>query len=269
MELLSLIVAMILTGAVAGVLAGLLGIGGGIVIVPALEAALAIVGVDASVRMHIAVATSLATIIPTSISSASAHYRRGAIDTDVVRYWSPFILLGAVVGIVIAANVTGQVLAAIFAVVALSVAINMMRPSQEKTIWSEVPHGATGLAIPTGIGTISTLMGIGGGSMSVPAMTLMSKPIHVAVGTSALLGLVIAVPATAGYVIAGWNNELLPEWSLGYVSLVGFAAITPATVLFAPLGAKLAHALSRRWLSLLFGFFLFVVAIRMGLRALA
>jgi len=153
--------------------------------------------------------------------------------------------------------------------VALSVAINMMRPSQEKTIWSEVPHGATGLAIPTGIGTISTLMGIGGGSMSVPAMTLMSKPIHVAVGTSALLGLVIAVPATAGYVIAGWNNELLPEWSLGYVSLVGFAAITPATVLFAPLGAKLAHALSRRWLSLLFGLFLFIVAIRMGLRALA
>ena len=168
MELLNLIIAMILTGAVAGVLAGLLGIGGGIVIVPALEAALAIVGVDASVRMHIAVATSLATIIPTSISSASAHYRRSAIDTDVVRYWSPFILLGAIVGIVIAANVTGQVLAAIFAVVALSVAINMMRPSQEKTIWSELPHGATGLAIPTGIGTISTLMGIGGGSMSVP-----------------------------------------------------------------------------------------------------
>jgi uncharacterized membrane protein YfcA len=269
MELLSLIVAMILTGAVAGVLAGLLGVGGGIVIVPALEAALAIVGVDASVRMHIAVATSLATIIPTSISSAAAHYRRSAIDTDIVRYWSPYIFLGAVVGIVIAANVTGQVLAAIFAIVALSVAINMMRPSQEKTIWDDVPRGIGGPIIPTGIGSISTLMGIGGGSMSVPAMILMSKPIHVAVGTSALLGLVIAVPATAGYVIAGWNNELLPEWSLGYVSVVGFAAITPATVLFAPLGAKLAHALSRRWLSLLFGLFLFIVAIRMGLRALA
>lgn len=105
--------------------------------------------------------------------------------------------------------------------------------------------------------------------MSVPAMTLMSKPIHVAVGTSALLGLVIAVPATVGYVIAGWDNQLLPEWNVGYVSLIGFVAITPTTVLFAPLGAKLAHALSHRWLSLLFGSFLFIVAIRMGIRALA
>ena len=269
MELLSLIVAMILTGAVAGVLAGLLGVGGGIVIVPALEAALAVVGVDPSVRMHIAVATSLATIIPTSISSAVAHNRKSAIDSGVVRYWSPFIFLGAIAGIVIAANVTGQVLATVFAVVALSVAINMMRPSQEKVIWRDVPRGISGSLIPTGIGSISTLMGIGGGSMSVPAMTLMSKPIHVAVGTSALLGLVIAVPATVGYVIAGWDNQLLPEWNLGYVSLIGFVAITPATVLFAPLGAKLAHALSRRWLSLLFGIFLFIVAIRMGIRALA
>lgn len=268
MELLSLVVAMILTGAVAGVLAGLLGVGGGIVIVPALEAALAFVGVDASVRMHIAVATSLATIIPTSISSAAAHYRRSAIDSAVVRYWAPFILLGAVAGIVIAANVTGQVLAAVFAIVALSVAVNMMRPSQDKTIWKNVPHGLSGATIPTAIGSISTLMGIGGGSMSVPALTLMSKPIHVAVGTSSLLGLVIAVPAAVGYVIAGWGNELLPDWNLGYVSLIGFAAITPATVLFAPLGAKLAHALSRRWLSLLFGIFLFIVAIRMGLKAL-
>lgn len=269
MELFDLTIAMILTGAVAGVLAGLLGVGGGIVIVPALEAALAVVGVDAAVRMHIAVATSLATIIPTSISSAVAHNRRSAIDIAVVRYWSPFIFVGAIVGIFIAANVTGQVLAAVFAVIALSVAINMMRPSQGKTIWSDVPHGISGALIPTSIGSISTLMGIGGGSMSVPAMTLMSKPIHVAVGTSSLLGLVIAVPATVGYVIAGWDNHLLPEWSLGYVSMIGVVAITPATVLFAPLGARLAHALSRRWLSLFFGIFLFVVAIRMGIRALA
>ena len=269
MELLSLILAMLLTGVVAGVLAGLLGVGGGIVIVPALEAALGILGVDVSVRMHIAVATSLATIIPTSISSAVAHYRRDAIDIAVVRYWSPFILIGAIAGTIIAARVGGNVLAGVFAIVALAVAINMMRPSQEKTIWNETPHGLIGPAIPAGIGTISTLMGIGGGSMSVPAMTLMSKPIHLAVGTSALLGLVIAVPATIGYVVAGQGNDLIPDWSLGYVSLIGFALITPATVLFAPVGAKLAHALSRRHLSRLFGIFLFIVAIRMGLRAFA
>jgi uncharacterized membrane protein YfcA len=187
----------------------------------------------------------------------------------VVHYWSPFIFIGAIAGTVIAARVGGHVLAGVFAIVALAVAINMMRPSQEKTIWNEVPHGFIGPAIPTGIGTISTLMGIGGGSMSVPAMTLMSKPIHRAVGTSALLGLVIAVPATVGYVVAGQGNDLIPDWSLGYVSLIGFAIITPATVLFAPVGAKFAHALSRRHLSRLFGIFLFIVAIRMGLKAFA
>ncbi len=267
MDLLSLVVAMALTGAAAGILAGLLGVGGGIVIVPAVEAALGLLGVDASVRMHIAVATSLATIIPTSISSAAAHYRKSSIDFSVVRFWAPFILIGAIAGTIIASLVTGQVLAGVFAVVALGVALNMMRPAQEKTIWERMPTGLTGALIPTGIGTISTLMGIGGGSMSVPAMTLMSKPIHQAVGTSSLLGLFIAAPATVGYVVAGWGNDLLPDWSLGYVSLIGFILITPATVAFAPLGAKLAHALSRRQLSFAFGAFLFVVSIRMGLKA--
>lgn len=269
MDLPSLIVAMLVTGAAAGVLAGLLGVGGGIVIVPALEAALGYLGVDLTVRMHIAVATSLATIIPTSISSAAAHYRKSSIDFQVVRYWWPFILAGAIAGTIIASQVSGRVLAGVFAVVALAAAVNMMRPSQAKVIWGEVPRGPGGALIPTGIGAISTLMGIGGGTMSVPAMTLMSKPVHLAVGTSALLGLVIALPATAGYVLAGWGNDLMPAWSLGYVSLVGFLLVTPATVLFAPVGARIAHALSRRWLSFLFGAFLFVVSVRMGLRAFA
>lgn len=269
MELPSLIMAMLLTGVAGGLLAGLLGVGGGIVIVPALEFALQAIDVDAEVRMHIAVGTSLATIIPTSLSSAAAHYRRASIEFDVIRFWSPWIFLGAIAGAIIAAQVSGRVLYAVFAVVAVLVAINMLRPAQEKTIWTEVPRGAVGASIPAGIGVVSTLMGIGGGSMSVPAMTLMSRPIHLAVGTSALLGLVIAVPAAVGYVIAGWGNELLPAWSLGFVSLIGFALIAPTTVLFAPLGARMAHALSRRWLSRLFGLFLFVVAIRMALKALA
>ena len=137
MDLPSLIATMLVTGAAAGILAGLLGVGGGIVIVPALEAALAYLGVDAAVRMHIAVATSLATIIPTSISSAAAHYRKESIDFGVVRFWSPFIFAGAIAGTVIASQVTGRVLAGVFAVVALAVALNMMRPSQGKVIWSD------------------------------------------------------------------------------------------------------------------------------------
>ena len=269
MDLLSLIVAMLATGAFGGVLAGLLGVGGGIVIVPALEAALGFLGVDASLRMHIAVATSLATIIPTSLSSARAHHRRASIDFDVVRFWSPLILAGAVLGIVIASQVSGRVLAAVFAAVALAVALNMMRRDPDRSVRNTVLRGAAGSAIPFGIGGISTLMGIGGGTMSVPALTLMGRPIHRAVGTSALLGLVIAVPAAIGYVAAGWGVPGLPAGNLGYVSLIGFAVITPATVLFAPAGARLAHALSRRWLSMLFGMFLFIVAIRMGIRAFA
>ena len=267
MEIASLVIAMLLTGAIGGVLAGLLGVGGGIVIVPVLEAALTFVGVDPSVRMHIAVATSLATIIPTSMSSARAHHRRDSIDFSVIRYWSPWIVIGAVAGIMIAANVGAGFLAAVFAVVALAVAIKMALPLDDINLASDIPRGILGPTIPVGIGTISTLMGIGGGTLSVTALTLSNKPIHLAVGTASLFGLVIALPATLGYVISGWDNALLPAASLGYVNLLGFAVIAPATVLFAPLGAKIAHALPRRQLSVLFGLFLFIVAVRMGLRA--
>lgn len=268
-DMASLITAMLLTGAVGGILAGLLGVGGGLVIVPMLEATLAYVGVDASVRMHIAVATSLATIIPTSISSALAHHRRQSIDFELIRYWSPYIVVGAIAGIIIAANVGGWVLAAIFAAVALSAAIKMILPLDDTAIAADVPRGLLGSGIPFGIGAVSTLMGIGGGTLSVPAMTLSGKPIHLAVGTSALFGLVIAVPSTIGYMATGWNSAELPYASLGYVNALGFALIAPATVLFAPLGARIAHALSHRLLSLLFGLFLCGIAIRMALRALA
>lgn len=267
MEIASLILAMLLTGAVGGVLAGLLGVGGGIVIVPVLEIALSLIGVDASVRMHIAVATSLATIIPTSISSARAHYQRDSIDFPVIRYWSPWIVIGAIAGILIAANVGAEFLAAVFAIVAFVVAIKMALPLDDTNVAEDIPRGIFGPVIPIMIGAISTLMGIGGGTLSVTALTLSGKHIHLAVGTAALFGLVIAVPATLGYVISGWGNPLLPPASLGYVNLLGFLVIASTTVLFAPLGARIAHALSRRHLSALFGLFLFIVAVRMGFRA--
>jgi len=269
MDIVSLVLAMLLSGAAGGVLAGLLGVGGGIVIVPVLELALGVVDVDPSVRMHIAVATSLATIIPTSISSARAHYRRDAIDFGVIRYWSPWIVVGAIAGIVIAANVGAEFLAAVFATVAFLVAVKMLLPLQDVSLGADVPRGIAGPVIPVTIGGISTLMGIGGGTLSVTAMTLSGKTIHLAVGTASLFGLVIAVPATLGYIVSGWGNELLPFASLGYVNLLGFAVIAPATVLFAPLGARIAHALNRRQLSAAFGVFLLLVAVRMAARAFA
>lgn len=259
---------MLLTGAASGIIAGLLGVGGGIVIVPVLEALLALLGVDAGVRMHVAVATSLAVIIPTSISSAYAHHRRQAIDAAVARRWAPFIFFGAIAGIVISAFVSGRFLAGVFAAVAFLLAINMIARFGDRKLADELPDSPILPMLPFGIGTVSTLMGIGGGSMTVPALTVFNMPIHVAVGTSALLGLVIAVPSAAGYAITGWGNSLLPFGSLGYVSLIGFALIAPASVLCAPLGARLAHAISRRHLSVLFGLFLLTAAIRMGFQAL-
>jgi uncharacterized membrane protein YfcA len=139
----------------------------------------------------------------------------------------------------------------------------MVLPLDNRTLTAEVPHSPATALVPTTIGTISTMMGIGGGSMTVPALTLMSEPIHKAVGTSALFGLVIAIPGALGFVYAGWGAEPLPAGSLGFVNLIGFAFIAPTTVLAAPLGAKLAHALSRRHLSLAFGSFLLLISIRM------
>lgn len=260
-------VAMLGTGLVAGVIAGLLGVGGGIVVVPVLEFVLGMLGVPVEVRMHIAVATSLAVIIPTSISSARAHHRRGAVDVDLARRWAFLILLGSVLGTVIASRVGGAVLSAVFGVVALLVALKMALPLEGRPMTKAVPVGPLTGTIPIAIGTISTMMGIGGGTLTVPALTLMNTPIHRAVGTSALFGLLISIPGTIGFVVAGWGNALLPAGNLGFVSLIGLLLIAPVTVVAAPLGVRLAHALSRRNLSRLFAIFLLIAAGRMLFRA--
>lgn len=259
----TLAAAMLATGVAGGLLAGLLGVGGGIVIVPILDLTLQILDVDAEVRLHVAIATSLATIVPTSVASFRAHQRRGALDSDLARYWGPGILVGAVAGTALAALVSGSVLAAVFGSVALLVAIKMLLPLDDYRLSSDVPRGVGGLPLPLGVGALSSMMGIGGGTLSVPLLTLFGRPIHLAVGTGAFFGLIISVPATLGYIAAGWSIPNLPPASLGYVNLVGFALIAPMTVLFAPLGARIAHALSKRQLSAAFGIFLALVALRM------
>jgi uncharacterized membrane protein YfcA len=267
-DYLFLALAMLVTGGVAGILAGLLGIGGGIVIVPVMEAALTWFGVDEAIRMHVAVATSLATIIPTSVASSRAHHRRKAVDLELIRRWALFVLLGALLGTVIASQVHSNVLSMIFAVVALIVAVKMMLPLEGRTIADDVPRGVLMPIIPTGIGAVSSMMGIGGGTLSVAILTLFNQPIHRAVGTAALFGLAISLPGTIGFVVSGLDDPRLPPGSLGYVNVIGFALISPMTFLAAPLGATIAHRLSRRHLSLLFGLFLVIVATRMFYRAL-
>ena len=260
--------AMLFTGAASGIIAGLLGVGGGIVIVPVMEISLALLGVEPSIRMHIAVATSLAVIVPTSISSAVAHNRRRSVDWGIVRRWSPLVFLGALAGIGVSTLVSGRVLAGVFAVAATALAVNMITHASERRLGDHLPTHPLARSMPFGIGTLSTLMGIGGGSMTVPALTMYGRPIHLAVGTSALLGLVIALPSATGYVVTGWDNPRLPEVSFGYVNVIGFALIAPTSVLFAPLGARLAHAISRRTLGTVFGLFLLLAALRMASQAL-
>ena len=263
-----LAVAMLATGCVAGVLAGLFGIGGGIVIVPVLEAVLGFLGVDPAIRMHVAVATSLATIIPTSISSARAHHRRGAVDVEVVKRWAVFVLVGALLGAWIAAQVHSRVLAGVFATLALLVALKLVFLPTSRNLTPSVPSAPWVFVIPTAIGCFSSMMGIGGGTFSVMTLTLFNEPIHRAVGTAALFGLVISLPGTVGFILTGLDDPRLPPASLGYVNLLGLAAIAPTTVLMAPLGARIAHGFSAKKLSIFFGLFLVIVSARLFYRAL-
>ena len=267
-EWLILGVAMLATGCVAGVLAGLFGIGGGIVIVPVLESTLGALGVDPAIRMHVAVATSLATIIPTSIASARAHHQRGAVDFAIVKRWAVWVLIGSMLGAYVASNLHSNVLAIVFATLALVVAIKMLLSPTTRNLTNEVPRGLWVPLIPTTIGGLSSMMGIGGGTFSVMTLTIFGEPIHKAVGTAALFGLVISLPGTIGFIVTGFADARVPPGSLGYVSLIGFALIAPATVLTAPLGAKISHGFSERRLGMLFGAFLLVAAVRLYYRAL-
>ena len=168
-------VAMLATGCVAGVMAGLFGIGGGIVIVPVLEFTLDFLGVDPAIRMHVAVATSLAVIIPTSISSARAHHQRQAVDMAIIKRWSIFVFVGSLTGTWIAAQVHSQVLAILFATLALLIALKMIVLPQSRNLWEDVPRGPMMPIIPTAIACLSSMMGIGGGTFSVMILTLSAR----------------------------------------------------------------------------------------------
>ena len=262
-----MLAALLAAGAAGGMLAGLLGVGGGIVIVPVLDFALVTAGVDPAVAMHVAVATSMATIVPTSISSSRSHARRGSIDLEVVKRWSLPIVIGALAGSLVASSVDARALAGVFGAVAGLAALKMVLPLDHAVLRPSIPRGLGGAAIPGSIGVISAMMGIGGGTLSVPAMTLCGEPVHKAVGTAALLGLWISVPATIGYLLAQPETAAMPPWTIGWVSLPGFAVIAPVSGLVAPVGARLAHSLDRRKLSAAFGVFLLIVAARMIYRA--
>ncbi len=267
--LLLMAVGLLVIGVAAGLIAGLLGVGGGIVIVPVLVPTLEALGYSSDVSMHVAVGTSLATIIVTSISSARAHHRKGAVDFDLLRLWGPALVAGSLLGGVLAKVLGGNELKLVFGVIAFFVAFNMGFPKK----WSLAPalpaSRLVNSAIAGVIGTISALMGIGGGSLSVPTLSAFSYPVHRAVGTAALFGTVIAVPGMLGFVWAGWGVENLPPFSFGYVNLLAAGMIVPTTMLTAPQGARLAHSLQPAALKRAFAVFLAITAARMLWKALA
>jgi uncharacterized protein len=256
------------SGLVAGFVAGMLGVGGGIVSVPVLEYSLRFAGVPDEYRMHVAVATSLAAIIPTAISSARTHHSKGAVDWELAKRWAVPMLAAAFAGSFLASRAPLAVLAGVFGSVALLIALKMLLPLDHWRAAAEVPRGALGGAIAMVIGGVSAMMGIGGGTLSVPTLNLCGYAIHRAVGTASIFGLVISVPGTLGYLLAE-PPVPLPWATVGFVSLVGLALIAPGSMLTASLGARVAHALSRRRLAQAFGVFLTIVGARMLYRALA
>ncbi|WP_395515423.1 sulfite exporter TauE/SafE family protein [Pseudorhizobium flavum] len=252
-----------LVGCVSGFLAGLLGVGGGIVVVPVLYHVLAAFDVDVALRAHIAVGTSLATIIPTSVQSIRAHKAKGAVDTELLKLWAPFVALGVFLGVVVAAYASGSMLTGVFGVVAAVVALYMLFTREGWHPVKGLPGRVGQAGMAAAIGTISTLMGIGGGTLTVPTLSIFSYPVRRAVGTASVIGLIIAVPGTVGYIFNGWGRAGLPAFSLGYVNLAGMIAIVVTSMWFAPLGARTAHSIEPRTLRILFGVFLTITSSKM------
>ncbi|MGE4527530.1 MAG: sulfite exporter TauE/SafE family protein [Rhodospirillaceae bacterium] len=262
--LLPFALALLATGAIAGTLAGVLGVGGGIVIVPVLYLLFPLLGIDPEVQMHLAVGTSLATIIPTSIMSARTHNKKGGLDWDLLKSLAPGIVIGVIAGSVFGGRARGSTLTLIFAVIALLVAAHMAFKREGWTLRDALPAGPR-FRIPLGcfIGGFSVMMGIGGGTLSVPILSSFAVPIRRAVGTASAIGLIIGLPGTVGYIVSGLGDPHLPPFSIGYANLLGFALIVPTTMLTAPIGARIAHAIDPVLLRKAFAFFLFVTSCRM------
>ncbi len=261
-EMALLAAALLAAGFVTGLLAGLLGIGGGGILVPALYETFRVIGVEEALCLHLAIGTSLAVIFPTSLRSFLAHRARGAVDLALVKSMALPVIAGVCLGALVARYADAGLLKLIWAVSATLISLKLFFGRESWRLGSEIP-GNPGRALYGGfVGLVSTLMSIGGGAFITAFMTLYGRSILQAVATSSAFGPLIAVPGTMGFIWAGWGASGLPPGSLGYVSLLGAAVIIPASVLAAPLGVRIAHGISRRKLELAFAGFLALVAAR-------
>jgi uncharacterized membrane protein YfcA len=276
-DLVWLVAALLAAGAVTGLLAGVFGVGGGAVAVPILYELFRLLGVPDEVRMPLCVGTSLAIIIPTSIRSFNAHRAKGAVDMAILRVWAGPVVLGVVLGSFVARFAPADLFKAVFVLVAGISAIRLLFGKDTWRLGLDLPGRPVMLAYGGLIGLLSALMGIGGGQLSNLFMTFYSRPIHQAVATSSGLGILISIPGAIGYIYAGWPHmaeyphvlALQPPLALGYISLIGLVLFIPTSTWMAPIGARLAHRLSKRRLEVAFGIFLLLVCARFAASLIA
>ena len=258
-----LVGALIIGGVVTGILAGVFGVGGGAVIVPVLAEIFDRLHVAPAVQMHLAVGTSLAIIIPTSIRSYYSHRARGSVDREALSAWFVAAPAGAIAGAAVAGYIPSDALKIVFVLFGLFMSANLLFGRDDWRLAEKMPGKAGMAAWGFGIGALASLIGIGGGGIATLVLAAYGMTIHRAIGTSAGLSAVVALPAAVAYAVTGLSHQAeLPPLSIGYVSLLAAFSMAPVSVLAAPLGVRLAHGLSRRALRIAFGSFLGLVALR-------
>ena len=264
-EILLFVSVLAAAGVVAGLLAGMFGIGGGAVLVPIFFHVFGLLGVPEDIRMQLALGTSLAIIVPTSIRSFLAHKQRGAVDIALLKSWVIAVPLGTLLATYVAANASSVELRIIFAVIAMVLAFRMIFNRSSWNLGSDIPGNPIRFLVGTGIGILSGLMGIGGGVLNNTFMTLYGRTIHQAVATSAGVGVLISLPGLIGYIWGGRALPGLPAFSTGFINWLAVLLMIPITLALAPVGARLAHAMSKRQLEIGFGIFLVVVSLQFAL----
>jgi len=253
----------LMIGAFAGVIAGLLGVGGGIVLVPAFYFAFEGLGYGPEGLMQVCLGTSLATIVVTSVRSMLAHNKKGAVDWPILKSWGPGIAVGALLGVFAASGLRGEVLMVIFGVLGVMVGLYLAFGRASWRLGEEMPKGVGRAITSPVLGFLSVLMGIGGGSFGVPLMTLYGVAIHRAVATAAGFGLMIAVPSVIGFLLLPGMAENRPPFTVGHVNMVAFVVVVAMTLVTTPWGVRLAHAMDPKPLKRVFAVFIMVMALNM------
>jgi uncharacterized membrane protein YfcA len=275
-EVLELALLLVAVGALSGFLAGVFGIGGGAILVPVFYECFRLAGVPLEVRMPLCVGTSLAIIIPTSIRSYRAHHARGAIDKGILQAWWLPILIGVLAGSVIARYAPERLFKIVFVMVAWFAAVRLLSAKESWKFGDDLPKGPLMRVFGLFVGLLATLMGVGGGLFASLLMTFYGRPIHQGVATSSAIAVLVSIPGALGYVYAGWPAAahypdvlaLQSPFALGYVSLIGAVLVMPTSLLTAPLGVRVAHAMSKKTLERAYGSYLFIVGARFAVSLL-